>query len=1746
MTKDMKTILTRMFTVVVLMMISMAARADVKVLYGEKGTDKFEGKGGSIKIEQADSKDDKTKVTVYLTFIPQSGYTFDDSTLEVYAVTSPDGAFTRAPEISGDPLKLTEEKTDVPSAKRYSVDIDPALALWVKEAKFQKKEDASKGMRGGLPTISTDSSNPVYYLLQNSGTTSFYAMPYDNTEEGKVSTTNVPNDDMRFYFLNAGEDGGIRYYYIVHCSGRYLYAKGNANVNDGARLKTPPTTTSPNDDRYKFYITTCEDSNVGEGYYIINKQLGNTAPLCKRGGNTSIETNYFLKLNTYKPRDAFFLWDFVPISGANPLTWTVPFTLSTNVEKHYYKINNTVNGSSYISRNTTTDKVNTSSTASGEMYWYFKEVPVGANGSDKYITYYYIIHGQTGKYMCFDGDASLNNTNQDAALSIQEKTAANEENCQFIIPRASQKGATAYYNIIPKALKNYVWKNQCIGQKDAYDGTNVWTSTDRSGDTNPVRWTINEVQVQQAVTPVIQYDATRNAIIITTVSEGASFRYTTAADAASLVDPTPTTGTECNAGELLQDGVSNKYIKAIAVNGGYLPSEVSDLFEPVTLKCAKPVLRKTGDNTYTFSCAFPTSGVTIYYTTDGSEPTAGSSSCSGGDSRSFSVGTTIKFMAVAADYSNSDVATKNIIEGFTVGDGTAANPYEISTSDLFDVFVDHVNDDGQNGVYYKVTEDIDVSGSAEITTAFQGDLDGDYHILSGLDHAMCNSINGGTVKNVILGGVSISGITNLGAICNEAGGETKIYNCGVLSGSVGGGTNVGGLVGLINSGSSVRVVNCYNYANVSGSSYAAGIVGKNEVTVGNVRIAMCMMYGSVSGATNISPVYGGEHTDNVQKFTEYNFYLYSNERDAFGNRIEKIPYTAYNDQLAIDKDDYLTRFPFYRHILNTHRKLGAFFLFGGSGETVNDITADEISEIGHWALKNTANYPIVEKWPTNTKKVRNAVATNTVSDDHLPSSLSVKVKIGTEGMASGGTAIETTITLPVTAMDEDNFDYTYGKVVLPFANEFEGWTPNYEKICTGWKITGITDGTTGTFSNYNVSDRNCTAKDLYVNTGFIFAQGGNFIVPYDVTAIEITANFATAYYLSDATYEVGYDADYGNGQGLGGNVPSGDNAFHGQKVYTSLASALGAMSASVTPHAQAIVLVGNFHYRLGKNALDSYVSKGLTIMSIDEDCNQEPDYGWYSNNYADRPNMPPVRFDFLPMIPLGMAAHVTGSKGFPGVPIWKTRGWFEMTETCLCIMNQFELDSGNFTGSDTDIKNYRCIINGGYFTQMIRSNQKACSKVSYYQIGGNAYIKEFYPGNHSKTTHTNPLVPINVTGGEIEECFMTGYKSGGLVSGENIYFWCAGGKIHKFLGAYMDAPTAATVNLTAKIDHALIGRFFGGGTSPNANITGTIDVTIDNSKVDFYCGGPEFSSTTAKPSVTTTANGTTFGEYYGAGFGGTSITYYNDIDNGAMSISNNAVTPYPDYFNTYYLNATNGRLKLRDGYGIGTCYKFEFLYHSANQTLVARHFTGYAQFSLATTGNVINDLTNCKIKKQTASETMIGEATKGDFYGAGCQGMVDGTVTSTLTGCEVDGSAYGGGYQATSNDVEVYPITKPNPNSEFTKETGLFSEFGKVTPDVFTWEQGTDAHENIADEQGGKLYTSKDITMNDLGNVTGAISITIDGGLVKEDVFGGGNESKSLDDTSVTFKGDLTVNGDVFGGGNEGEVEGCTEVNIEE
>ena len=91
MTRDMNKTLMRFLSIALLMMISMGTKADVKVLFGEKGTGTFDGSGGTIEVKQETSKDNATKVTMSLIVTPSGGYTLEkDNSLEVYAVISPE------------------------------------------------------------------------------------------------------------------------------------------------------------------------------------------------------------------------------------------------------------------------------------------------------------------------------------------------------------------------------------------------------------------------------------------------------------------------------------------------------------------------------------------------------------------------------------------------------------------------------------------------------------------------------------------------------------------------------------------------------------------------------------------------------------------------------------------------------------------------------------------------------------------------------------------------------------------------------------------------------------------------------------------------------------------------------------------------------------------------------------------------------------------------------------------------------------------------------------------------------------------------------------------------------------------------------------------------------------------------------------------------------------------------------------------------------------------------------------------------------------------------------------------------------------------------------------------------------------------------------------------------------------------------------------------------------------------------
>ena len=1354
---------------------------------------------------------------------------------------------------------------------------------------------------------------------------------------------------------------------------------------------------------------------------------------------------------------------------------------------------------------------------------------------------YYIIHAIDGRYLTLSGRMTNKTANGNYVVS-ENRMRLHIEEIDAPIPgdsalftfqnspgnetTISAKGATNAYKYLNVNKNN---QNTLVGAGTA---TNMIENGVYLGGiigvySNPSEGTSKWYLEKAAIDPPTITNNFNGTITITSDVAGATIYYTT--DGTTPTEETTTLGITPVTVTLTEE---MQVIKAIAKGASdYFPSFVATYELPV---CERPVISVSG-NTATFTCS--TSNATIYYTLNG-DPATPSSPLSTTSGVPVNIGSATAIRAIA----------------------TSPGYYQSAEAFYYPEVVVHNSNaiDNMNGNYI-LADDFTSTGSVgTVANPFKGSIDGKYKAFALSGHALIGVAEDATIKNIVVSNVSYSGSGDVGAIVNTAKGITKIYNCGVRAGSVSGDANTGGLVGHIEAGSSVRVVNCYNFANVSGGTYAAGIVGYNEGTVasdgtvGKVRIALCMMYGNVTDATNISPVYGGNHVDNVAKFTEYNYWRYRSG----------LQYTALNDQLPVENDEYLSRFPFFRHILNTHRELAAFFLFGGvSCNDMAEIAGDDIAEIGHWALKkDVAAYPIIEPWPTNTH------TTPTATNNNLPSTTAdyagkLLTSMGTDGYLSVSVKIGThsySVSLPITDMDTLNYDFTWGKVVLPFANEFEVNTDD-TKICTGWKITSITGGDEGAFANYNVSDRNCTTKDLYSTTGFIFAQGGNYIVPYGVTAIEITANFAKAYYLCDATYEIVYSGNATGGSGAGytgraGRAGATPTDYRGQPVYNTMNEALGAIKValgSTTPsgsvHDHAVVLIGNYHWDGEDIKGDTLWKCGCTIMSIDADNNQEPDYALYSNHTANRPHVPPTRYDFLAMIPLGMSSYLHGRVFYPNVPIWKPHGWFEITETSFTRASQFEIESSNFNSSSNDPNNYRCIINGGYFTQMVRSFGTTCRKLKYYQIGGKAYVKEFYPGNHSKRNYANTLVPVNITGGEIEQCFMTGYGLG-TAYGPDIYFWCAGGKIHKFLAAYMEKPRQASnsdgnVNLTAVIDHARIYRFFGGGTTSNARITGDINVTINNSFVDFYCGGPEFGDMETGENgktITTTADHTTFREYYGAGFGGTAITYTNDEDStmvfntaGASAIIANGLGYPPAYFSKDYLNQASdvGRLDYKNHYGIGNCYKYEYIMHSRGHATVARFYTGYASFSLAKAGSVTNILTNCTVERS--------------FYGGGCQGTVDGTVTSTLTDCTIGGSAFGGGYKAVSNQVEVYSETQTDPLSTYYGESSVFSDFGPIPPssETYTWEQGTPGQSNTADETTKKLYTGTDVTLTDLGNVTGDIKITLNGTTtVMGNVFGGGNESKSLSNTEVKILDKTKVLGNIYGGGNMGVVNGSTKV----
>ena len=413
------------------------------------------------------------------------------------------------------------------------------------------------------------------YLIRSFEWQSFYVVPRStvNTNEAvQVSTSNVPNQDMLWYMMESDKEG--YYFFVNNSTGRYLYVYStDQNNTNGIRIKNKfvDSAQETEKDKYKFSISFNSTNN---SYYIQPKSSSENY-VNKKSGSSGYTNG--LKVSSWD--DGNSQWIFVEFTSEG-LSWTAPCTLSTAESKTYYKIKNGKNTSFYISKNAD-GRITTSSDVSNEsddMVWYFVEVPKSSdsfNGSDNYITYYYIVNAETGKYMCFDKTATEDS--QDDVAALQNKTEENEQNCQFVIVQSARdnNNKDKYKSIIPKLLKSYIWGSNSIALKDNSATTPVCTTSDRHNtSTNPTaHWVIEPATGYPAPCddPVISCDAD-GVVSMTCTEDGAAIHYTIADGLRAPDDPTEADALSTTFSNPI---TSTKTIKAIAIKGPHVSSVVT-------------------------------------------------------------------------------------------------------------------------------------------------------------------------------------------------------------------------------------------------------------------------------------------------------------------------------------------------------------------------------------------------------------------------------------------------------------------------------------------------------------------------------------------------------------------------------------------------------------------------------------------------------------------------------------------------------------------------------------------------------------------------------------------------------------------------------------------------------------------------------------------------------------------------------------------------------------------------------------------------------------------------------------------------------------------------------------------------------------------------------------------------------------------------------------------------------------------
>ena len=741
--------------------------------------------------------------------------------------------------------------------------------------------------------------------------------------------------------------------------------------------------------------------------------------------------------------------------------------------------------------------------------------------------YYHIKQTKTGKYLLCNGQIRTTDNADRMRVHLEAVTGELDDKALFAIEPYSTYLVIRIVSSDGINGETHKWLVVNGGNKQSLKGE----SGKQGGPTGYVNtagivgiYTQNDpnapfyLEPATIAPPVITNNNTTTNTFTITAAEGATIYYTTDGT-------TPTTSTPTNGSSPIQitQTESMTVIKALAKHpNDDFPTIVTTYKLPV---CDLPMIT-VANNNVTITCSTP--NATIYYTNDNTPATTSSTPYGG----SFSLGTATIIRAIATSPGY-----------FKSNESVYAPPLIVHlSSEIVDMSRSYV-----------LASDFTLTAPIGTEAApFTGIIDGQLNTLSGFTNSLVAYANGAVIKNVILKNVTVSGSGNVGAICNEAKGYTRIYNCGILptnpdftestrsSVTSTGNGSAGGIVGLLDDDS--RVVNCFSYADVSSTGNAAGIVGSNtfasdasvtddKYTNLRTMVVNCMFYGDITAGSTVWPVYGGAKITNAgpTAINNYNFYSDSCQ---FSTPLE----TTHNYNCSWPaKYEYLTRYEFHRYLLNSNRELCGWWVGAPSAPSTMP-TADvqavpkDASLMAKWVLdRSIAPFPILKPFgkyssPINIDADSSWRETANKWEGRKLGTLSVTVNPGAQHTASN-----VSLTLTITDMDTLRGDYCYKKIQLPYYNTVFGnpnganWAEKYgdnygDYVVIGWKVS-TSEGTAGTLSTnwetgYNFADRNCTAKDA----NRVFAQGGYYYVPNEVNSITITAQWAKAVYFDNTNH----------------------------------------------------------------------------------------------------------------------------------------------------------------------------------------------------------------------------------------------------------------------------------------------------------------------------------------------------------------------------------------------------------------------------------------------------------------------------------------------------------------------------------------------------------------------------------------------------------------------------------------------------